>query len=172
LDEFFQIAKIVSSYGIKGFVKIVLQSDFPDKFFQLKEVFIDFFGQKKLFLIEDMKKIGNDFAIKFKKFDSIDDTDVLIGKEIYLKEEEMIQTEKFVFYIHDLIGSEVYRNGKLFGKIVDVMLLPSNDVYVIENVNGKEILIPALKELILNFDKEKKVMILKPGESLFEDDEN
>ncbi|GAB6281363.1 MAG: ribosome maturation factor RimM [Ignavibacterium sp.] len=172
MDEFFQIAKIVSSYGTKGFVKIVLQSDFPERFLQLKEVFIDFFGQKKLFLIEDLKKIGNDFAIKFNKFDSIDDVDILIGKEIYLKEEEMIQTEKFVFYIHDLIGSEVYRNGKLFGKIIDVMSLPSNDVYVIEKENGKEILIPALKELILSFDKKEKVLILKPGESLYEDDEN
>ncbi len=172
MDEFFQIAKIISSYSTNGFVKIILQSDFPDRFFQLKEVFIDFFDEKKLFLIEDIKKVGKDFVIKFKKFDSINDIDVLIGKEIFLKEEKLIQTEKFIFYIHDLINSKVFRNDKLLGKIVDVMSLPSNDVYVIENESGKEILIPALKELILSFDAKEKIMILKPGESLYEDDEN
>ena len=74
--------------------------------------------------------------------------------------------------MHDLLGSRVYRNNREFGTLKDVLRSPANDVYVIENMQGKEILIPAIQDYIESFDRENKILIIKPGNQIYEDDEN
>ncbi len=165
------VARITSVADNKGFVKIYSYSDFPERFFSLREVYIDFFDSKKKFIVEDVKKNKNDFFIKFRNFESANDTRVLLDKEIYVDEKDAVKLPEKVFFVHDLLDSKVFRNEKLFGIIKDVLSYPANDVYVIEDVNGGEILLPALSELIESFDPEKKVMILKPGGSFYEDED-
>jgi 16S rRNA processing protein RimM len=171
VSEFFLVARITSVADNKGFVKIYSYSDFPERFFSLREVYIDFFDSKKKFIVEDVKKVKNDFFIKFRNFESANDTRVLLDKEIYVDEKDAVKLPEKVFFVHDLLDSKVFRNEKLFGIIKDVLSYPANDVYVIEDVNGGEILLPALSELIESFDPEKKVMILKPGGSFYEDED-
>lgn len=84
----------------------------------------------------------------------------------------LVELPADTFFIHDLIGTEVFMNGNSIGKITDVITLPSNDVYVINNNNGEELLIPALKSVLKSFDAEKKIMILNPDSVVFDDDEN
>ena len=171
MSEYFLVARITSVADKKGFVKIYSYSDFPERFFSLHEVFIDFFDSKKKFIVEKIKKNKNDFLIKFKNFDTENDTRILLDKEIYVDEKDAVNLPDKFYFVHDLLDSKVFRNGKLFGKIKDVLSYPANDVYVIEDVNDREILLPALSELVESFDPENKVMILKPGESFY-DDEN
>ena len=165
------VARITSVADTKGFVKIYSYSDFPERFFSLREVYLDFFDSKKKFIVEDVKKVKNDFFIKFRNFESASDTRVLLDKEIYVDEKDAVKLPEKVFFVHDLLDSKVFRNEKLFGIIKDVLSYPANDVYVIEDVNGGEVLLPALSELIESFDPEKKVMILKPGGSFYEDED-
>jgi 16S rRNA processing protein RimM len=65
----------------------------------------------------------------------------------------------------------VIRNNEKLGTITDVISYPANDVYIIKNTGGKEILLPAINDLIISFDSTKKVMILKPGGELYEDED-
>ncbi len=170
MSEFFLIARVSSISGTKGFVKILSYSDFPERFLSLKEVYIDFFDNKKKLFVEEVKKSKNNFFIKFLNFDSDKEVKALLGKEIFVDEKNVIKLPDNSFFIHDLLGSSIFRNKKYFGKIVDVLSYPANDVYVIEDEDGQEILLPALSELIESFDAEKKMMILKPGESFYEDE--
>ncbi len=165
------VARITSVADKKGFVKIYSYSDFPERFFSLNEVYIDFFDSKKKFIVEEVKKIKNDFFLKFRNFDSANDTRILLDKEIFVNEKDAVKLPEKVFFVHDLLDSKVFRNEKLFGIIKDVLSYPANDVYVIEDVNGGEVLLPALSELIESFDPENKVMILKPGGSFYEDED-
>ncbi len=71
-----------------------------------------------------------------------------------------------------MIKSKVYRNGKLLGYITDVYVLKSNDVYVIKDLSGREILIPAVKDYIKSFDPAAKRMELADDCDLLYDDEN
>jgi len=87
-------------------------------------------------------------------------------------EEDVVKLPEDVFFVHDLIGSKVYRNNSLFGTVKDVLSFPANDVYVIEGENGEEKLIPAVRSFVESFDPEKKILVLKPGEDLYEDDED
>lgn len=171
MSEYFLLARISSTADKKGFVKIESYSDFPERFYSLKAVYIDFFGTKKKFFVEEVKKLKSDFFIRFKNFNTGKDTKILLNKEIFIEEKDAVKLPGNVFFVHDLIGSTVFRNDKLFGSIKDVLPYPANDIYVIEKVDGGEILLPALAELIESFDPGKKIMILKPGESFYEDED-
>lgn len=171
MSEYFLIARITSVADNQGFVKIFSYSDFPERFFSLNEVYIDFFGSKKKFVVEKVKRLKKDLFIKFRNFNTESDAKALLNKEIFVEEKDVVKLAENVFFVHDLLESRIYRNDKLFGKIVDVLSYPANDVYVIEDVNGGEILLPALSELIESFDPVRKIMILRPGESFYEDED-
>ncbi|MFZ0453111.1 MAG: ribosome maturation factor RimM [Ignavibacteriaceae bacterium] len=162
MPEFFLIAKIQSAFNKDGFVRISVHSDFPRRFFNLRKVYIDFSGIKKEFYVEEIKKKKDVFILKFANFNSDNDVEVLLGKDIFVDENDVVKLPEDQYFIHDIIGSTVFRNKILVGKIVDVLSLPANDVYVID-ADGKEILIPAVKEFIEKFIPSEKKLILVPG---------
>ncbi len=172
MSEYYLIANIISVHGKDGFVKISSYSDFPDRFFSLDKVYIDFFKEKKEFIVDKVLEQKKNFIIKFRNFDNENDVQILIGKDVYVDEERVIKLPIGSYFVHDLLESKVYRNSKLIGILKDVLSPPANDVYVIEGLLGEEILIPATTEYIESFDKEKKFLILRPGNDLYEDDEN
>jgi 16S rRNA processing protein RimM len=170
VDDFFLIAKIVSVAGKDGFLKVTSFSDFPERFLNLQKVYIDFFGEKKLFLVEKVKNKSRGILLKFKGFNTEKDAQPLVGKEIYVDKINLVKLPEGYFFVHDIIGCEVFRNQKKFGILKDVLVFPANDVYIIEEAGGSEILIPAVKDYIQSFDPEKKIMILKPGSGIYEDE--
>ena len=161
MKEFFLIAKITALLGRDGFVKVEPYSDFPKRFFKLKKVFIDFWGNKKMFYVEKVKQRGVSFALKFRNFDDDRDAGVLIGREVFVDNEDVVRLPANNFFIHDLIGSKVIQGGEEIGEITDVLTVPANDVIVIKKNINKEILIPLVLEFIEQFDAEKKILILK-----------
>jgi len=161
VPEFFLIAKIQSAFNKEGFVRILNYSDFPERFFNLQKVYVDFSGIKKEFYVEEVKKKKDFFTLKFKNFDNDNDVNVLLGKDIFIDEKDAVKLPADQYFIHDLIGSSVFRNNVLVGKIVEVLVLPANDVYVIDAGN-REILIPAVKEFIERFIPSEKKLILLP----------
>jgi 16S rRNA processing protein RimM len=172
VGDFYLIATVTSVSGKKGAVKIISHSDYPERFLYLSKVYIDFFGEKKLFFVEKVRQHKNLFTLKFKNFNSDKDCEILVGKEIFVDEENLVRLPDNHFFIHDLIGSRVLKDDKELGVIKDVLQYPANDVYVIEDSTGKEILLPAVQEFIESFDNVKKILKLKAGEDLYEDDEN
>lgn len=173
MTEYFLIAEIKAVSGPGGFLSIISHTDFPERFLGLKEVYLDLLGQKKLLKVETVTPDKKFYQVKFKNFDTEDDCLPLLGKNLYVKRENLVPLEKDCYYIHDLIGSKVYRNSLYFGLLKDVVCMTANDVYVIEDSSGEEVLIPAVKDFILSVDIEKKEVVLCPGEgSLFLDDEN
>ena len=172
MSEYYLIAKVISTSGNGGFVNITLFTDFPKHLYKLKKVYIDFFNDKKEFIIDKVKSSDNKYQIKLKNFDNAKDSGILIGKEIFIEEKDLLKLSEDQYYIHDLIGSVVLRNNVEIGKIIDVISLPANDVYVIQDKNGNEMLIPAVLDYVESFDPHKKIMLLKPGEDLYDTDEN
>jgi 16S rRNA processing protein RimM len=165
VPEYFLVAKIQSAAGTDGFVRIISYSDFPDRFFNLKKVYIDFFNDKKLFYVDEVKNVKDFFILKFKNFENEKDVEVLIGKEIFVDEKDAVKLQENEYFIHDLIGSSVFRGVIKIGKIKEVLTFPANDVYVIES-EGKELLIPAVREFIEKFDPIGKKLYIKPGANI------
>ena len=172
MSEYYLIAQIKSIFGCEGFISIVSFSDILDRFYYLRKVFIDVFGEKKEFLVEDVKFIDNEWTIKFKNFNSNHDVEFLLGKKIFVDIENLAKLPNDTYYVHDLIGSKVFIKSEFFGYLKDVLVLPGNDVYVVEDLNGKEVLIPAIKEYVKSFDAEIKRLELFSLVEDYPDDEN
>ena len=172
MDELFLIAEVKAVYNSQGYLSIISFTDFPNRFFKLKEVYIDVFGARKLLEVEAVKNVKENFVIKLKNFDSAEEAEIFVGKRIYVKPEHSIKLPDDTFFLHDLIGSKVYVNSKFFGSVVDVLNLPANDVYVIKDSEGKEIMFPALKKFIKNFNAGEKILELEVEEDFFIEDEN
>lgn len=172
MNDLFLAGKISVPVGDKGFVKILPVSDDPGRFLKLRKIFVDFFGDTKTFVIDDVKIVKGQVQIKFKNFDSAGDVAVLNGKDFFVNEEDLPELPENFFFIHDLIGSIVLRNNYEFGKVKDFLTLPANNVYVIETLDGKEVLVPAISEYVEDFFPEKKLLILKPGTDIYEEDDD
>ena len=170
MKDFFLIAKIVSLYGKNGFVRIETYSDYPERFFQLDEVFVDFWDQKKKLSVEKVNDRGKFLTLKFKNFNDEREAGIFLGRDIYVKENDLVKLPEGSYFIHDLIGSKVYQGRKKIGIITDVIQPPANDVIVIQGKKKKEILIPLVLEFIEEFDPENKKLVLK--EEVVYDDED
>lgn len=170
--EYILIARIEQTFGRNGFVRIQSFSDFPDRFFSLKKVYIDFWGDKKTFYVEYVKDIKGKIILKFKKFDSPRDSQILIDREVYVDEKDAVSLPENHFFVHDLIDSEVIVKKERIGVVSDVIKGKGNDVLVISTDEKKEILVPFVLNFIEKFDAAKKKLILNISKDFLEEDED
>ncbi|MDP3684315.1 MAG: ribosome maturation factor RimM [Ignavibacteria bacterium] len=166
------LGKIISVHGMSGDVKVKIFDDTLEEIDSLDFCFVDFFGNKKKLSVLSAKFSGKFLVLSLEGFGSKEASSILVDKELFIQKTETKPDQEFSFLIKDLVDSKVFAENVLLGKITDVLSLPSNDVYVLEDENGKEILVPALKEIIDRFDKKEKKLYLKVEKSYFEDDEN
>lgn len=172
MDDLFLIAEVKAVHGSNGFVLIDSFSDFYERFFKLNSVYVEVFGSVKKFFVESVKEFDGSFVIKFKGFDTVDDAKIFVGKKIFIDKSDTVKLSENVFFIHDVIGSKVFKKSELLGTVEDVMVLPANDVFVVIDQNKKRILVPAVKNYIENFNPEEKRLELVADCDLLYDDEN
>jgi len=170
--DYFLIARIEQTFGKDGYVRIQSYSDFPERFFRLKKVYLDFWGDKKSFYIEDVKDVKGKIIIKFKKFNNLRDAQVLTDREVFVDEKDAVSLPENHFFVHDLIDSEVFVKKERIGVVSDVIKAKGNDVLVILNDEKKEILVPLVLNFIEKFDAAKKNLILNISKDFLEEDED
>jgi len=171
VSEYYLIAELKSIYSSDGFIRIKSYSDFPERFFQLNKVYIEIFGDKKEFFIDEVRKINDFFVLRFRNFHSGKDAEFLTGMKVFVDDENLVKPSENEFFVHDIIGCRVYRNNSYIGDVIDVLMLPANDVYVIKTREGEEILLPAVSDYIESIIPSDKMMVLKPGDNIYDDDE-
>jgi 16S rRNA processing protein RimM len=172
VDDFFLIAEVKAVFNSNGFLLIESFSDFPERFFNLSCVYLEIFNSRKKFFVENVIETDGKIAVKFKGFDNAEDVRFLLGKKIYVDEEHSVKLSNDTFFIHDLIGSTVFRGDELFGLLKDVITMPANDVYIIKDLNNREVLVPAVKSFIKSFDPVKKILELTSDCDLLYNDED
>lgn len=166
--EFISIGIISKAHGIKGDVVITPITDEPQQFESLHDVLLKWdHGPRKSISIERGKIRNNKIIVKFAGIDTRDAALALKGVCIEKRIENCGPLPEDQYYIFDLIGLEVFTTEKVYlGEIKGVMTLPSNDVYVVQH--KKEILIPAIKEVIKNIDIEQGIVIVQPIDGLLD----
>ena len=161
MQQFFEIGQIVNTFGIKGMVKVVPYTDDITRFNDLEKVYLVNKNEKKEYLIEEVKYQKNMILIKFKNVNSIEEAENLRNLYIQIPRENAIKLEEGSYYIADLIGINVFtEEGENIGKIEDIYNTGSNDIYVVKDNLGKQILLPAIKDVIKEIDLEKEKMIV------------
>jgi len=166
--EYIEIGQIVNTQGLKGEVKVMPFTDDINRFDDLKKIYVEINSNKELLNIEKVRYVKNMVILKFKGKDRIEDIEKYKGKYIFIDETDKLDLPEDTFYISDLIGLDVIdnSNNNSIGKIVDIFSTGSNDVYVVKSEDGKEILLPAIKQVINNIDLINKKVIVNLIEGL------
>ena len=164
--EYIEIGQIVNTNGLKGVVKVNPFTDDISKFEDLKYVYIQLKNELKKVKIEQVRYNKNQVLVKLEGIDSIEEAEKY--RNFYLKTEKESQEDlgEDTYYIVDLIGLDVYSDkNEYLGKIEDVFPTGSNDVYVVKDNLGKQILIPAIADVVKEVDLKNKKMIINliPG---------
>lgn len=161
MEEMLQVGVITSTHGVRGEVKVFPTTDDPMRFKKLKKVILDA-GKETLPLeIQSVKFFKQFVILKFKGIDNINDIEKYRKCPLLVAREDAVELDDDEYFIADMIGMEVLtEDGKVFGTLKDVMETGANDVYVIESTQYGEVLVPAIKECILDVDiKERKMKI-------------
>jgi len=160
-EEYIIIGKIVSTQGNKGEVKVIPLTDSIDRFKRLTDVFIGRENNRRLLKIDNLRIDKNVVILKIEEIENIEKAKMIVGSFLEVKKSDAIKLPKDSYFIFDIIGLEVYTNDNEFlGKIEDVINTGSNDVYIVKNKNKKEILIPAIREVVKDIDLKRKRIII------------
>ena len=164
-----KVGVITSVHGIKGEVKVFPTTDDSKRFKKLKQVYLNT-GKELLPLeIEGVKFFKQMVILKFKGYDNPDDVSKFRQKELWIDRKDAVKLMKDEYFIADLIGISVCtEEGMLIGTLKDVIETGANDVYAVETPEGKEILIPAIKQCILNVDTDQRKMTVYLMEGLLD----
>ena len=164
---YMEIGKIVGTHGLKGHLKVEPWCDGIETYEYLSSVYID--GNE--YKIESVKPHKNIFLLKLHGIDDINDAEKFRSVVITADRDQLPPLPEGTFYISDIIGLNVYDNDKYIGVIYDWIETGRNNVYVIKREKGKDVLIPAIDEVIKKIDIENKTMSVKLMEGMVQDDD-
>lgn len=167
MENYFVIGNIVNTQGIKGEVRVMPSVDDIERFKLLDHVFVERRGNINEYEIENVRFHKQFVLLKFKGIDNMTDAEKLKGSLVKITEDMALPCDEDEYYIRDLYDMEVVtEDGEKLGVISDVIFTGANDVYAVKPDEGKEILIPAIKDCIINVDVENKIMTVRLLEGL------
>lgn len=152
-----QVGQIVNTHGLRGEVKVVAWTDYPEVFEQLEYVYLE--KNKEKYDIKSVKYQKNNVILKLDKVNTIDEAQTLKNCVLYVLREQLGEPEEG-YYICDLIGITVIdEKDNTLGKIKDVISTGKcNDVYVVEPIDGgRDILLPVIDDVILETDIDEQI---------------
>lgn len=167
MEEYFEIGQIVNTNGLKGVLKVKPFTDDITKFSRIKTIYISINKTLKEFTIENARYSKGMAFIKLKGIDTIEEAENFRNLYVKIPRETNDTLEKDTYYIVDLEGCKVYsEEEKLLGIVDEVFSTKSNDVYVVKSEDGKQILLPAIKDVIKKVDIKNKTIIVHLLEGL------
>ena len=169
MEDLLQVGIITSTHGVRGEVKVYPTTDDPRRFRRLKEVVLDT-GREKINLeIEGVKFFKQFVILKFKGLDNINDIEKYRQKSLYVTRKNAVRLQRDEYFIADLIGLKVQdEDGTELGTVKDVIETGAKDVYEVEMADGRSLLLPAIKQCILNVDVENGMMQVHVLEGLLD----
>jgi 16S rRNA processing protein RimM len=167
--EFLETGKIVSTHGIKGEVKIYPWCDSPEFICSLENIYT--LGGKRKYKVLNARAHKGMVIMALEGVNTMNEASQLRGTVVYLNRDD-VALDEGTYFVRDLLGLEVLdKDGKSYGKIIEVTETGANDVYHIKNDEGKVFLIPAIKDVVLETDLENGVTTVFPMKGLFDDED-
>ncbi|HNY51645.1 MAG TPA: ribosome maturation factor RimM [Smithella sp.] len=163
----FEAGEIVKTRGLRGCLKVLSYLETgsiaprPDVIYIEEDQ-----GQKQRYELKKIDLAGKAFFIELKEIDDVEAAKNLVGRKVYFSREILKKLPEGEYYYHDIIGINVYsQEGNFIGTIESVFPTGSNDVYICKSA-GREILLPAISDVIKRIDIDQRMMIVVIPEGL------
>lgn len=167
MEEFLQVGIVSSTHGIRGEVKVYPTTDDINRFKKLKQVIAEGKKQNETLHVEQVKFFKNMVILKFREINSMDEAEKYRNVPLLVPRDQAIRLKPGEYFLCDLIGLEVSADtGEYLGTLSEVIRTGANDVYVVRSKNEKEVLIPNIKECIIEVSLEKNTMTVHLLEGL------
>ena len=163
MENYLRVGVITSPHGVHGEVKVFPTTDDPSRFLELETVLLDLGGgnERKELTIRQVRFFKNLVILGFEGITSRDQVEGWRQKELWITRDQAVELSEDENFIADLIGLFVRTDeGCALGTVTDVIQTGANDVYCVSGEDGKEILLPAIKDCILKVDLEKQEMLV------------
>lgn len=167
MQEYFEVGQIVNTFGVKGLLKVKPFTDEIERFEELKKVYICKKNEMKEVEIEEVKYHKQMVLLKIKDIDDMTEAEKYKGLFLKIHRKDAKKLPKDTYFIADILGLPVYtEEGELLGKVDDIFPTGSNDVYVVKDEMGKQILLPSIPEVLKEIDLENEKIIVHLIEGL------
>lgn len=169
MNEMFTVGRIVNTHGVKGEIKVMPTTDDPKRFKKLKSIFVER-KTMETYEIESVRYHKDFVLLKLKGIEDMNAAELLKGSVIKINRKDSLPLKKDEYYISDLFGLQVYtEEDRFLGELVDIIETGSNDVYVVRKEDReKDLLLPAIKQVIKGVELETKKMTVHLLEGLEE----
>ena len=146
---FVAVGRVLKPRGLQGEAFLVALTDFPERFQDLDEVLVQMpDGARTPLRIGSIRAYGNRFGVKFLGVEDIEAVSRFRGGLLLIPREAVHPLPQDTFYVFEVVGLAVETEaGEAVGRVVDVLSLPGNDVYVVDRA-GQEILVPAVRHFV------------------------
>jgi len=165
--EYIYIGRVANTHGVKGGVKVFPTTDDISRFKKLKVVTLeDIKGNDKDYKILGLKYAGKFAVLQLEGIDTMEQALMLKQSIVKIPRKNALPLGKDEFYVQDLVGLDIFEEDVQIGVLSDVMFTGSNEVYIIDMTDGRELLLPAIKECVLKVTPKKNRMDIHIMEGL------
>lgn len=166
-EDLITIGQIIATHGNKGEVKVYPLTDFPNRFENLDHVFCQVKDQLITLTIKGVRYHKSCVLLDFEEIDDMNKAEQLKMGMLKIRKEDLMPLPEGHYYIFQLLGLKVFTTqGDFLGIVYDIQKTGSNDVYYVRHPEtGKEVLIPAVKQFIIEISLSEKKILVKtvPG---------
>lgn len=161
------VGEIVAPFGLAGEVKVRLETDFPERFARLTQVCLRWpSGEARLMDVQGTRLHKGQILLKLRDVPTINEAETLRGALVQVRVQDAVRLPSNEYYIHDLLGCDVVTpEGRLFGKLTNILRSGANDVYVIGQ-GRDEILLPAVQDVVRAVDIVARRIVVTPTPGL------
>jgi 16S rRNA processing protein RimM len=168
--EMFNVGKIVNTHGINGEVRVISKTDFADERYKKGNtlyIYMDYLKEPIEVIVATHRIHKNFDLLSFEGFSNVNDVERFKGSLLKVPESQLTDLAENEFYFHEIIGCVVKTNdGVEIGEVKEILTPGANDVWVVKDKAGKEILIPYIKDIVHTIDVKNKSITINPMEGL------
>ncbi|MCK5793586.1 MAG: 16S rRNA processing protein RimM [Anaerolineales bacterium] len=150
---FVLIGKFRRPHGIRGEVRMTVLTDFPELISPGQVIYA---GERySAYTVREIRWHGGDILVSLKELPDRTAVEIFRNVMVYMKSEDMPELPEGDYFIHQLVGMEVITDqGEKLGTLKEILITGANDVYLVESPEGKELLIPAIEDVVLNINQD------------------
>jgi 16S rRNA processing protein RimM len=171
-NKLYNVGKIVNTHGIRGELKILSQTDFPElRFVKGSELlFVEpDSGRTVTAKVESAREHKGMFIVRFKEWDNINQVEPFKGWMVKVDEQHLADLDEDEYYYHEILGcSVVTTEGEKLGEITEILTPGANHVWVVKRPKGKDLLLPVIDPVVIEVDVEAKRVTVELMEGLLE----